>query len=143
MPAFVLDALRRRKGAQAADRLRLSAGATWGCACAGTWQADRGSLDPDLVFTTASGAPLDSSNVRRSFGKLLKRAGVAGNWTTYELRHSAISIPSAEGVALELIADAAGHRNAHVTANVYRHNLALVVVSAKAPMEALFGHQIL
>jgi integrase len=132
----VLDALRRRKAAQAADRLRLASDKAWGARWLSSNPGLGNGLDPDLVFTTESGRPIDLSNLRRSFGRLLRHAGVEGSWTTYELRHSAISMMSHEGVPLELIADAAGHKNSRVTDAVYRHNLAPVVVSAQAAMAA-------
>lgn len=123
-PAFVMDALRRRKVAQAEEK--LAAGAAW-------------SNDEDLVFTTVVGTPIDAANLRRAMRRLMKTAGVEGAWTVYELRHSAVSILSAAGVPLELIADAAGHKNARVTAVVYRHNLSPVVASARGPMDKVFG----
>lgn len=136
---FVMDALKRRRKAQAAEKLAMPAGMTWGAG----WQATDGNsgLDPDLVFTTATGRPLDSSNVRRSFSKLLKRAGIEGSWTTYELRHSSVSILSASGISIEEIADYAGHLNSNVTRTVYRHNLSPVVRSARGVMQGLLVAQ--
>lgn len=124
VPGFVIDALKRRKVAQAGERLALG----------GAW-----SNPDDLVFTTEAGTPIDPANLRRALRKLTREAGIPGTWTVYELRHSAVSILSAAGVPLELIADTAGHKNSQVTAVVYRHNLSPVIRSAKGPMEAALG----
>ena len=100
-----------RRAAQTADRLRLASDAVWG---AGWLSSDPvasgGGLDADLVFTTAAGGPVDLSNLRRSFCKLLRRAGVEEVGPLTNFGTPAISMMSHEGVALELIADAAGHK---------------------------------
>jgi integrase len=137
VPAFVMDALRRRRVTQAADKLKLPAGQRWGAG----WSTERtqSGLDSDLVFTTVAGGPLDLSNIRRSFNRLLKRAGVPGNWTTYELRHSSVSILSRLGVALEQISDMSGHKNSIVTGKIYRKQIQPVVTHGSGVMQALFG----
>jgi integrase len=134
---FVMEALKRRRKAQLEDKMRLPAGITWGAG----WQTTQtnSGLDPDLVFTNGVGGPLDMSNVRRSFSKLLKRAGVPGSWTTYELRHSAVSIMSNGGVSIEDIADYSGHKNSNVTRTVYRHNISPTVTAAKGVTQNLFA----
>jgi hypothetical protein len=48
--------------------------------------------DNDLVFCTSVGTPLDAANVRRSFRRITKAAGVGENCTPRELRHSFVSI---------------------------------------------------
>ncbi len=101
-------ALRRRREKQQAQRLR--AGASW--------------VDTGLVFTTSVGTALDAANVRRSFRRVIKRAGLdPDDWTPRELRHSFVSIMSAHGVSLEEIADLVGHAGTIVTEKVYRHQL--------------------
>jgi integrase len=82
--------LRRHKRRQALERL----------AAAG-WQ------DNDLVFPSSVGTIMYESNFRREFAKLTDAAGI-GIWTPYELRHSAITLLSEEGIAIEEIADLAG-----------------------------------
>lgn len=70
-----------------------------------------GDLDGDLVFTTETGAPLDPANLRRTLRRMARQADIPGDWTLYNLRHTAVSIMSDSGVNIESIADAAGHRN--------------------------------
>ena len=55
-----MDALRQRKAAQAADRLK--AGELW--------------HDTGLVFTTTIGTMLDQHNVRRGFRQITRAAGL-------------------------------------------------------------------
>lgn len=124
VPDLVMEAMKRRRNVQAQER--HAAGRA-------------GSNDEDLVFTSETGTPVDPSNLRRTLHKLARRANIPGNWTVYELRHSAVSALSYAGVQLEEIADAAGHRNSRITAVVYRHNLRTTVTSAKAPMEKLYS----
>lgn len=117
---FVISALKRRKRVQLAERMR-----------APVWRSPDapGDLDGELVFTTEIGTPIDPANLRRTFRGLAKRAGIPGTWTVYELRHTAVSIMSAEGVSIEVIADAAGHRSSRTTSVVYRHSIAPVVTA--------------
>ena len=160
-PTFVIEALRRRKSAQTTEQLTL--GTAWSnpddlvfTSEAGT-PIDAANLRRALrrlikhaeSHHTDEQDGCDCLSVRRP-GPKQHRCGdhhecdqrctvIPGTWTVYELRHSAVSILSAAGVPLELIADAAGHRNSRVTATVYRHNLAPTITSARAPMEAVFG----
>lgn len=134
-PRLVIEALKRRKKAQAAERLR--AGHEW-----------REFSQNGLVFTSAQrgarkvpGSPIDPAHVRRSLRRLARKAGIEGKWTVYELRHSAVSALSYAGVPIEEIGDAAGHRNSRVTAVVYRHNLKTTITSAKEPMETIFDDE--
>ena len=84
------------------------------------------------------GTPVDPSNLRRTFDRVCHTAGL-GHWTPNELRHSAVSILSAAGVAAEQIADLVGHDGTRMTLGVYRHLLEPVVAHGKEPMERLFG----
>lgn len=110
LPGFVVDALRRQRAQQAADRLAFGAG--WG----GPWLAE------ELVFTSTIGTPVDPDNFRREFSRLTEQAGL-GHWTPHELRHSAASLLLANGVPLKEISEALGHSSIRVTADVYGHLL--------------------
>lgn len=66
LPDRCVIALRLHRGQQAESRLR--AGGRW--------------VDPDLVFGTQFGTPLDAANVRRHFRALARAAGLnADQWT--------------------------------------------------------------
>ena len=76
------------------------------------------------MFTTAVGTPIDPSNLRHTFERLTRRAGL-GSWTPNELRHSAASLLSASGVPLEVIADILGHASTRMLEQHYRHQVSL------------------
>jgi integrase len=122
LPGQAADALREHRARQAKER--LAAGPLW--------------QDHGLVFSSMVGTPLDASHVRRSFTAITGRAGIGGNWTPRELRHSFVSIMSDNGVAIETIADLAGHASTAVTEEVYRHQLKPVITRGAETMNAIF-----
>ena len=97
--------------------------------------------DNDLVFCTSVGTPLDAANVRRSFRRITKAAGLGTNWTPRELRHSFVSIMSDNGVTIEQIADLVGHRTTIVTQKVYRHQLKPVISTGATAMNTIFNRK--
>lgn len=113
IPTTVLTTLRSHRARQASER--LAAGEYW--------------VDHDLLFCTEIGTPIDPSNFRRSFQTLTKAAGL-GSWAPYELRHSAITLASGAGVALEDIADLAGHADTRMVMGTYRHQTRAVDAGA-------------
>jgi hypothetical protein len=127
-PPFVVEALRRRRDLQELER--AAAREPW----SERWAAE------GLVFTTVNGTPLDTSNLRRYFHRACCRAGI-GRWTPYEMRHSAASLLSAQGVPLELVANTLGHDGTRMSALVYRHAVTPTVDVAVAPMERLLGNR--
>jgi integrase len=124
LPTRCVEALRRQRAQQAADRL---AGPTW--------------RDSDLVFTTTTGTAMDAANVRRDLRRALALVpGIAPDeWTPRELRHSFVSVLSDAGVPLEQISQLVGHRGTTVTELVYRHQLRPVLQTGATVMDTLFG----
>lgn len=53
--------------------------------------------------------------------------------------HSFVPIMSDNGVRLEAIADLVGHKNATVTARVYRHQLRPVITQGAEAMDTIFS----
>lgn len=109
LPQAAIDALRRHKSAQNAER--LAAGDRW--------------QDNDLVFCTGIGRPLGQGNVRRSFRAVCKKAEI-GDWdkrVPYEMRHTHASLMSDSGVPAEEIAQQLGHNRTASFEGVYRHVL--------------------
>jgi integrase len=51
---------------------------------------------------------------------MTRRPGI-GYWHAHEGRHTAVSIMSSNGVPIQEIRDAVGHKSTHVTETVYRH----------------------
>jgi integrase len=75
-----------------------------------------------FVFCTRNGTPMTMSNLRRAFRQLCERAGLGSDWTTYELRHSFVSLVSDQLDDLVKVADLAGHVDTRTTEG-YRHSV--------------------
>jgi integrase len=125
-PRFVVEALTRRREVQRQEQ--AAASDQW----SKRWAAER------LVFTTTAGTPIDPANLRRYFQRACSQAGI-GRWTPYEMRHTAASLLSGDGVPLEYVADVLGHDGTRMAAQVYRHAVAPTVGAASAPMQRLLG----
>ncbi len=107
LPQAAVQALREHRKRQAEDR--LAAGVLW--------------QDHGLVFASAIGTLLDAANVRREFRKITEAAGLGAEWAPRDLRHTFVSLMSADGVPIEEIARLAGHNRTATTELVYRHEL--------------------
>jgi integrase len=94
MPAAVRTALTALRKEQAADKLRL-----------GEHYQDR----HDLVFRDDAGRPWSRQRMNVHFKRVCEAAGTGRDWQPRESRHTFVSIASSNGVAIEDIADAAGH----------------------------------
>jgi integrase len=125
LPTQAVAVLKVHKAKQAAER--LAAGQLW--------------QDTGLVFTTTIGTALDAANVRRGFRAVAKEAGLVGSWTPRELRHSFVSLMSANGVPIEAIARLVGHAGTTVTEAVYRKELRPVLTDGADVMDRIFGHR--
>jgi integrase len=125
LPAQAVAVLKAHKAQQAAER--LAAGALW--------------QNTGLVFTTTVGTALDAANVRRGFRVVAKEAGLVGIWTPRELRHSFVSLMSANGVPIEAIARLVGHAGTTVTEAVYRKELRPVLTDGADAMDRIFRHR--
>lgn len=88
LPQAAVQALKEHRKQQMEDR--LAAGALW--------------QEHGLVFASAIGTPLDAANVRREFRKITEAAGLGTGWAPRDLRHTFVSLMSADGVPIEEIA---------------------------------------
>ena len=75
-----------------------------------------------IVFCTRTGTPMTKSNMRRAFRALCRNAGLGDDWTTYELRHSFVSLVSDQLDDLVKVANLAGHVDTRTTQG-YRHSV--------------------
>ncbi|MBB4929181.1 site-specific recombinase XerD [Lipingzhangella halophila] len=91
------------------------------------------------MFRTRTGEKLDVNNVRRDFQAIVRAAGVEGSWTPRELRHSFVSLMSANGAHLEDIARLVGHSSTNTTELVYRKELHPVIMEGVDIMGDLFA----
>jgi integrase len=125
LPARCVDALKKQRAQQLADR--LSAGDRW--------------QENGLVFATSVGTKMLAGNVRRDFRRALALVpGIDPSmWTPRELRHSFVSVLSDAGVPLEEISQLVGHSGTTVTELVYRHQLKPVIQTGATVMDRLFG----
>ena len=121
LPAAAVASLAKHRRRQARERLR--AGAEWN--------------DLGLIFSTTVGSLLDPSNFRREFNRVCRDAGL-GHWHPHELRHSAVSLLSASGVSIELVADVMGHSTTRTTEAVYRHSVLPTAGGAAQAMDRMF-----
>jgi len=125
LPQTAIEALREHRKRQAEDR--LAAGALW--------------QDHGLVFASSIGTPLDGANVRREFRKITQAAGVGPGWAPRDLRHTFVSLMSADGVPIEEIARLAGHNQTSTTELVYRHELRPVITTGAEVMDRILSRQ--
>jgi integrase len=125
LPEFVADALRQHQTRQAAERLH--AGPRW--------------KEHDLVFASTTGTPRSAGNVRHDFQAICQAAGLGKEWTPRELRHSFVSMLSADGVATEDISHLVGHSSTRTTERVYRHELRPVLRTGAERMGRIFGQR--
>ena len=124
LPQAAVQALREHRKRQAEDR--LAAGSQW--------------RDHGLVFASAIGTPLDAANVRREFRKITESAGLGKDWAPLDLRHTFVSLMSADGVPVEEIARLAGHNRTATTELVYRHELRPVITTGAEVMDRILNN---
>ena len=123
LPQAAVKALREHHRKQAEDR--LAAGAAW--------------QETGLVFVSTIGTALDASNVRREFRKTIEAAGLGAGWAPRDLRHTFVSLMSADGVPIEEIARLAGHNQTSTTELVYRHELRPVITTGAEVMDRILS----
>src|SRR5262249_40987963 len=86
LPPGLAEVLRRHRARQAEERLLVGP----------HWQ------DHGFLFTTGTGAPLDASNLRRAFRRILKRAKLR-RVRLHDLRHGAATLLLAQGDNLKQV----------------------------------------
>jgi integrase len=104
MPAVTLVALREHRTRQLEERLAF--GPDW--------------ARTDLVFTTPVGTPIDASNLRHSFYRLLKAIGLPQR-RFHDLRHSCATLLLVQGVPARVVMETLGHSQITLTLNTYSH----------------------
>jgi len=121
LPAAAVELLRSRRAAVAAMRLAAS-----------SW------IESDLVFPSTTGRPLDGSARRSALAAICAEADLP-RLTPHELRHTAASVLSDQGIPLEVIADLLGHASTRVLEETYRHRLRVAADGAVAVFDGLLG----
>jgi site-specific recombinase XerD len=123
LPHRCFEALRQHMQQQERDRLR--AGELW--------------QDHGLVFASRIGTPLTANNVIRAFRIITKKAGLGDEWVPREMRHTFVSVLSANGVPVESIALLAGHDRTSTTESVYRHEIRPALTQGAEIMDNVFS----
>ena len=104
----LISTLRAHRASQSEQRMKV--GPIWN--------------DCDFVFTTEIGTPVNPNSIaRREFKPLLVEAGIERHVRIHDLRHTAISLALAAGVAPTDVAEMAGHSSVAVTLGRYAHAL--------------------
>jgi integrase len=120
-PAFVLDALRSHRSAQAAQRLALGLG--------------RGGTDA-WIFASAAGGPLDMDAFAKRFRRLAERAGLP-HVHLHSLRHGYAVLGLQAGIDLKTISSNLGHSSIRLTADTYSHVVSSVGEDAADRIDAI------
>jgi integrase len=123
LPQRCVAALRTHMKRQEKERLR--AGELW--------------QEHGLVFTSRIGTPLTANNVIRAFRIITKKAGLGEDWVPREMRHTFVSVLSANGVPVESIALLAGHERSATTEAVYRHEIRPALTQGAEVMDKIFS----
>ena len=77
-------------------------------------------VDPDLVYATSVGTPLEPRNVSRAWEALRVRAGVPGI-RVHDLRHAAASLAFEAGAPVKEVQAMLRHTRQATTADAYVH----------------------
>ncbi|PGK52067.1 site-specific integrase [Priestia megaterium] len=92
----------------------------------------------DLVVTTTVGTPFHSSNVSRSWRRLLEKVDVP-RIRFHDMRHTHATLLLKQGIHPKIVSERLGHANVRVTLDTYSHVLpGLQEVAADAIEEVLF-----
>lgn len=123
LPRRCVEALQQHMKQQ--ERDRLIAGELW--------------QEQGLVFSSRVGTPLTANNVIRAFRIITRKAGLGEDWVPREMRHTFVSVLSANGVPVESIALLAGHDRTATTELIYRHEIRPALTQGAEVMDKIFG----
>ncbi len=126
LPPTTIEALRRQRTRQLAERLRL--GDAW---AVGVAESER-----DLVFTTAIGTPYPVESLIYDFRKVLA-AGAIRPIRFHDLRHTAATLLLGSRVNPKVVSEMLGHATVAITLDIYSHVLPDMQQDAAAVMERL------
>jgi integrase len=76
--------------------------------------------DNDLIFPSKIGTPLNPSNLRLDFNRVLERAGVP-RVRFHDLRHTSASLMLNNGIPVIVVSKILGHSKPSITLDIYGH----------------------
>jgi integrase len=74
---------------------------------------------PAWLFPSEAGEPMDDSNVRKVFARVVKAAGLPGHFTPHSLRHTFASLLLQQGESPEYVRAQMGHASIAITVDLY------------------------
>lgn len=92
--------------------------------------------DFDLVFTSKVGTPIDPSNLRLNFKRVLYQAGLP-QIRFHDLRHTAASLMLNKGIPFIVVSRILGHSKPSITLDIYGHLLTDMLDEAARIMDEL------
>jgi integrase len=104
LPPICIEALRDHAERQALER--ATAGTDWD--------------DHGLVFPSRIGTPMEPDNLRRSWGRIAKAAGIDGV-RSHDIRHTCVSLLLDLQAPPHIVRDIVGHSDIGVTMTIYAH----------------------
>ena len=106
----------------------------------GPWRCRTGAWRRSVsTWSSRVGTPLSANNVIRAVRIVTKKAGLGEDWVPREMRHTFVSVLSANGVPVESIALLAGHERTATTESVYRHEIRPALTQGAEVMDKIFG----
>jgi integrase len=94
----------------------------------------------ELVFCTASGKPINPSNLRnRSWKRLLERANLPSKTRLHDIRHSTATLLLSRGVPVKVVSEMLGHADVSITLSIYAHVLPDMQDGAADAMDDALG----
>ena len=76
--------------------------------------------DYDIIFPSNKGTPLEPSNMRKDFNRVLEKAGLA-KIRFHDLRHTAASLMLNNGIPVIVVSKVLGHSKPSITMDIYGH----------------------
>lgn len=121
LPSLAVAAVKAHRVVQLQARMR--AGSDW-------------NNEHDLLFTTATGRPINPTMIRRALADILKAAGLPP-LRFHGLRHANATMLLVDGAALFNVSKVLGHSDITTTANIYGHLVPAIAAGAAARMDDL------
>ena len=95
-------------------------------------------MPSDLVFTTPIGTPINTSNLRKTYNRLLKKANI-NNIKFHALRHTYATRLFEEEVQIKTVQSLLGHSDINTTMNIYTHVTNAVKNNAIEKLNQIFN----
>ena len=94
--------------------------------------------DHDLVFASPLGTPMDPSNLRRAWARIVEASGLA-HLRFHDLRHTHATLMLLGGVQPKVVEERLGHADVGITLNTYSHVLPGLQQQAAAQFDELLA----